>query len=125
RSPMVTVPRSANAKPAMTRNSVVLPEPDGPSSATSSPPATSNDAPRRAGAESKDSHTSSARRAKLSPQANCSAASTISRSRPFDSAMSTAMRAPRSNEAPLDQVLRHHRHEREQHQQRGEAERGD
>jgi hypothetical protein len=37
-----TVPLSAVSRPAMMRSSVVLPDPDGPSSATSSPVPTSS-----------------------------------------------------------------------------------
>ena len=38
-----TSPESANSNPATTRSAVVLPQPDGPSSATSSPGAISSD----------------------------------------------------------------------------------
>ena len=41
----VTVPLSAVSNPARIRSAVVLPQPDGPSSATSSPGAISSDSP--------------------------------------------------------------------------------
>src|ERR1700728_90330 len=44
----VTEPESAASKPARIRSAVVLPQPDGPSSATSSPGAISSDRPDRA-----------------------------------------------------------------------------
>ncbi len=44
----VTVPESANSKPATIRSAVVLPHPDGPSSATSSPGAISRLSPSSA-----------------------------------------------------------------------------
>src|ERR1700685_2339816 len=44
----VTEPESAASKPARMRSAVVLPQPDGPSSATSSPGAISSDRPARA-----------------------------------------------------------------------------
>src|SRR5476651_978989 len=43
-----TSPASAQSSPAMIRNSVVLPEPDGPSSASNSPSATLRSTPSRA-----------------------------------------------------------------------------
>ena len=43
-----TVPTSAVSKPATMRSAVVLPQPDGPSSATSSPGAMSMDSPSSA-----------------------------------------------------------------------------
>ena len=43
-----TDPVSADSKPATMRRAVVLPQPDGPSSATSSPGAISMDSPSRA-----------------------------------------------------------------------------
>src|SRR5580693_8306535 len=43
-----TEPESAASKPARMRSAVVLPQPDGPSSATSSPGAISSDRPARA-----------------------------------------------------------------------------
>ncbi len=45
---MTTDPASADSKPATMRSAVVLPQPDGPSSATSSPGAISMDSPSRA-----------------------------------------------------------------------------
>src|SRR3954467_1095698 len=47
-SPKNTCPRSGISSPAITRSSVVLPEPDGPRSARSSPARTSSDTPRSA-----------------------------------------------------------------------------
>ena len=47
-SPNSTRPLSACSRPAMTRSSVVLPEPDGPSNATSSPEAMSRSMPSSA-----------------------------------------------------------------------------
>src|SRR4051794_40253546 len=47
-SPKNTCPRSGISSPAITRSSVVLPDPDGPRSARSSPARTSSDTPRRA-----------------------------------------------------------------------------
>ena len=44
----MTDPASADSKPATMRRAVVLPQPDGPSSATSSPGAISIDSPSRA-----------------------------------------------------------------------------
>ena len=43
-----TSPESANSNPATIRSAVVLPHPDGPSRATSSPGAMSSDMPSRA-----------------------------------------------------------------------------
>src|SRR5690606_29434849 len=130
-SPMVTVPPSANAKPAITRRSVVFPEPDGPNRATSSPPATASDTPRNAGAAPNDSRTSLTASARLSPHSNCSwleprgACSGLeprgacSWLEPLGSAMSAARHGA---EAPLDDVLHHQRHQRQQDQQRSQAE---
>ena len=46
--PMTMSPESTNSRPASTRSSVVLPEPDGPSSARNSPGATVSDTPSSA-----------------------------------------------------------------------------
>src|SRR5690606_24195128 len=121
-SPMVTVPPSANAKPAMTRKSVVFPEPDGPNRATSSPPATASDTPRNAGATPNDSRTSLMVSARLSPRGACSwlePRGACSWLEPLGSAMSAARHGA---EAPLDDVLHHQRHQRQQNQQRSQAE---
>jgi len=45
---MTTRPVLASMKPAIIRSVVVLPQPDGPSSATSSPSATSSETPATA-----------------------------------------------------------------------------
>src|SRR5450432_673329 len=47
--PMVTLPESGISRPAITRSSVVLPEPDGPSRATSSPRRIRRSTPSSAG----------------------------------------------------------------------------
>ena len=48
RSPKVRLPSSGRTKPARTISSVVLPEPDGPSSVTKSPAAMCSDTPSSA-----------------------------------------------------------------------------
>ena len=54
RSPRVTVPASGSSKPAISRSSVVLPQPDGPSSAVRLPPGTCRSTPVRTGVAVKD-----------------------------------------------------------------------
>src|SRR5262245_61621224 len=47
RSPMAIEPRCGGSRPATARNNVVLPLPDGPRSATTSPAGTASDTPLR------------------------------------------------------------------------------
>jgi len=53
RPSIVTVPPSGRSNPAISRRSVVFPQPDGPSNATTSPRSTHKEAPSTAGTSPK------------------------------------------------------------------------
>src|SRR5690606_32680664 len=115
-SPNQTRPVSGVRRPATTLSSVVLPEPEGPSSAMSSPGSASSDTPRSAAAASKARLTSSSLTATDSPQ-----------SMPPRPAPSSADHMTRLREvvAPLEDGLDDERDERQQREQRRQRERGD
>src|SRR5690606_16653305 len=115
-----TLPLSAVSSPAMIRSSVVLPQPDGPSKATSSPVSICSDT-------SSSARKSPNRRERFltsilmqgTPSCGRGPAQRGGRGGRLGLCLHAGSRA-----APLDQVLDQQRHQCQQGQQRGHCERG-
>src|SRR5690242_12478852 len=107
--PMARSPSSPISSPAMMRSSVVLPEPEGPSSARSSPGRTSSVTPSSA---------------IVFPKRLLRPAMTIDTG-PSRPGLNGASMAELLSETPFEQAPDAERHEREEGQQRGDSKRAD